>query len=210
MSIYETGRYAVRPKRRSFLPRLFIEAFALAVAIWTMSHAVGLADLYLHFTTRSILVDSIASKSGPGSHPYAVAFNETLCTTVPSNTTCLSSDGGWASGHPEILHSGYNAITNRTGSKFNIITLADALDAAIVVPGAGTDLTSTTFIAQTFSARANCRIINRECQRGEAGHIRNCAPAGYPGLPLANDTSDPITLRNYVLGVVNGTQQNPA
>ncbi|KAG8903711.1 hypothetical protein FRC01_009024 [Tulasnella sp. 417] len=51
MSIYESGQYAIRPKNRSRLPRLIKEASAPAITIWIMSHAVGLADLYLHTTT---------------------------------------------------------------------------------------------------------------------------------------------------------------
>ncbi|KIO20579.1 hypothetical protein M407DRAFT_29784, partial [Tulasnella calospora MUT 4182] len=213
MSIYETGRYAVRPKQRSRLPRLFKEALALAIIIWIMSHAVGLADLYLHTTTRSILVDLPTSNKGPGSYPYAVAFNETLCTTWPSTfSPCLSNLDGWALEHPEVVEPGYLAIANRSNSQFQVITLADALDTAIAVPGSGVNLASTAFTARTFSARAECRSLNRDCEGsgGEQRQTLNCTQAGYPGLPyyepLSVNTSSSPTVDNYIFGVVNGEQ----
>ncbi|KAG8946169.1 hypothetical protein FRC04_012024 [Tulasnella sp. 424] len=211
MAIYETGRYAVHSKKRSRLPRLFKEAFALAIIIWVMSHAVGLADLYLHTTTRSILADIPVLDASPGSYQYAVAFNETLCTTWPSTENpCLSHYDGWALENPEVVEPGFLAMANRTESKFNVITLADADDAAIVVPGAGVDLSSTSFTAQTFSARAHCRSLNHNCERSSVGQTFNCTPAGYPGLPyytpLSVNTSSSPTVDNYIFGIVNGQQ----
>ncbi|KAG8903710.1 hypothetical protein FRC01_009023 [Tulasnella sp. 417] len=85
--------------------------------------------------------------------------------------------------YPEVVHSGYLTIANRSLSKLNTITLADASDASIVVPGAGADLSSTSFTAQTFSARAECRTLNRDCERSSMGQTLNCTQAGYPGLP---------------------------
>ncbi|KAG8899544.1 hypothetical protein FRC00_001305 [Tulasnella sp. 408] len=164
ISIYETGRYAVHPQKRSRLPRLFKEALAFAVTVWIMSHAVGLADLYLHTTTRSILVDLPVVDAGSGSYPYAVDFNETLYS----------------------------------------------LGAAIVVPGAGVDLSFTGFTARTFSARASCRSLNHDCERDSDGRTNNGTQAGYPGLtyfePKGSNTSSTATVDNYVFGVVDGRQ----
>ncbi|KAG8903577.1 hypothetical protein FRC01_009148 [Tulasnella sp. 417] len=217
MSIYETGQYAVHPKKRSRLPRLFKEAFTLAIIIWIMSRAVGLADLYLHTTTRSILVDLPANNKGPGSYPYAVAFNESLCATWQSATSapCLSNLDGWALYHPEVTESSYPTISNRSSSGFQVITLADASDAAIVIPGARVDLTSTAFTARTFSARAQCRSLNRDCEGSEGSEggprqTMNCTQAGYPGLPYYEPSSvgssTGPTVNNYIFGVVNGQQ----
>ncbi|KIO26084.1 hypothetical protein M407DRAFT_24642 [Tulasnella calospora MUT 4182] len=206
ISIYETGWYAIRPRKRARLPRLFKEAFALAITIWIMSHAVGLADLYLHTVTRSILVDLPARNKGPGSYPYAVAFNETLCAKWGPRGVypCLVLGDGWSYTFPEVVESGYLAIANRTNSKFQVITLADASDAAIVVPGAGMDLSSTAFTAQTFGARAQCRTLTHECEK-LSGRTVNCTQAGYPGLPYFEPFP---TVNNNIFGVVDGQQTN--
>ncbi|KAG8908457.1 hypothetical protein FRC01_007368 [Tulasnella sp. 417] len=205
MSIYETGRYAIRRRKRPRLPRLFKEAFALAIAIWIMSRAVGAADLYLHTAARSILVDLPARNKGPGSYPYAVAFNETLCENWQWHRyPCQSNEDSWSQEHPEVVESGYLAIANRSNSKFQVITLADASDAAIIVPGAGVDLSSTSFTAQTFSTSAECRSLFHECE-GRANGV-NCAQAGYPGLAY-NETADGVfSVNSYIFGVVDGQQ----
>ncbi|KIO17357.1 hypothetical protein M407DRAFT_32973, partial [Tulasnella calospora MUT 4182] len=210
ISIYETGRYAVHPKKRSRLPRLFKEAFAFAVTVWVMSHAVGLADLYLHTTTRSILVDLPVINASPGSYPYAVGFNETLCAMWTSMAPCLSNFDGWALEHPEVVEPAYLAIANRTDSGFNIITLADSSDAAIVIPGAGADLSSTAFTARTFSARATCHSLNHDYEKDSYGRTTNCTQVGYPGLPSYEpssvNTATSPTVDNYIFGVVDGKQ----
>ncbi|KAG8914339.1 hypothetical protein FRC01_004118 [Tulasnella sp. 417] len=208
MSIYQTGRYTVRSTKRSRLPRLFKEAFALALTIWIMSHAVGLADLYLHTTTRSILVDLPARDKGPGSYPYAVSFNETLCADNPPwrPYPCLNDGDGWSIYFPEVIESAYLAIANRSNSNLQVITLADESDAAIVIPGAAVDLSSTSFTAQTFSARAQCRSLNRECEQYDPGWTLNCTRAGYPGLPYGDATDLAPTTYSYIFGVVNGQQ----
>ncbi|KAG8907912.1 hypothetical protein FRC01_007541 [Tulasnella sp. 417] len=215
ISIYQTGWYTIRSTKRSRLPRLFKEAFALALTVWIMSHAVGLADLYLHSTTRFILVDLPARSKGPGSYPYAVTFNETLCVVwasyykVERPYPCLNDAETWGLDFPKVIESGNLAIANRSNSKFQVITLADESDAAIVIPGTGADLSSTSFTAQTFSARAECRSLNRECEQFQPGWTLNCTRAGYPGIPYGNakDQAPPAT--SYIFGVVDGEQTSP-
>ncbi|KAG8912002.1 hypothetical protein FRC01_005354 [Tulasnella sp. 417] len=214
ISIYQTGRYTIRSTKRSRLPRLFKEAFALALTVWIISHAVGLADLYLHTTTRSILVDLPARDRAPGSYPYAVSFNETLCELWGAfwrPFPCLTDGDAWGMDFPEVIESGYLAIANRSNSKFQVITLADESDAAIVIPGAGADLSSTSFTIQTFSTRAQCRSLNRECEQYEPGWTLDCTRAGYPSLPFDNatDPNQEPDLKNYIFGVVNGERTSP-
>ncbi|KIO26081.1 hypothetical protein M407DRAFT_8060 [Tulasnella calospora MUT 4182] len=119
---------------------------------------------------------------------------------------CLLHDNGWCILYPEVVESGYLAIANRSNSKFQVITLADASDAAIIVPGAGVDLSSTAFTAQTFSARAQCRSLNHDCKVGKSGERSSCRRAGYPGLPYFEPRSKPRIVDNYIFGVVNGQQ----
>ncbi|KAG8996518.1 hypothetical protein FRB90_012700 [Tulasnella sp. 427] len=183
MSIYETGKY-IQAKKRARLPRLFMEAFSLAITIWVMSHAVGIADFYLHATTHAILVDIPAFDAAPGSYPYSVAFNRTPCgnasyTYAPWEDSCVSYYTGRYT--YEAYGLAFATITNQTRSKFQVKTLADASDAAIIVPTNAVDLSSIMYTAQTIGARAQCRSLNSDCR--DVFQL-NCTKAGFPSLPF--------------------------
>ncbi|KAG9018152.1 hypothetical protein FRB90_012060 [Tulasnella sp. 427] len=209
MSIYDSGVYAVHPNRPR-LPRIFKEAFISATVVWIMSHSVGLADLYLHATTRLMLVDLPVGADAQGSYPFGVTFNDAVCNGWNSSSPCLNNNGGWALDQPQVVLPGFVAIANGTQSNFKAITLADASDLAIVVPGESVSLSTLSFTAQTFGLRAQCESLNRKCLHSiELGDKVDCTQAGYPGIPYyeaKNGDPNILTMNDYIFGIVDGEQ----
>ncbi|KAG8687825.1 hypothetical protein FRC08_011748, partial [Ceratobasidium sp. 394] len=140
-------------------PRLLREAFAAAFLVYLLSHAVGLADIWLHAVSTVTMADTITGANGLPD--FALEFNWSLCepnTGLP----CLTYPKYW--GTQSVVRTGSLVASNSTNPmKIGVTTLADANDTAILVP---TDFVREwNFTATTYGARASCQKFSKYCYR---------------------------------------------
>ncbi|KIO26041.1 hypothetical protein M407DRAFT_8031 [Tulasnella calospora MUT 4182] len=199
--------------RRPRLPRLFSEALFFATTVWILAKAVWGVDTWLHYVSQAVpfalqvpAIDTVPL--------LAVGFNDTLCDSwsrddhgsqyVAQGYPCLAEYEGWALYNTEMMPKGFNALVNQS-STFQVVTLADAQDTAIVVPKQSRGY---TFQASTFGARTACTSLNSQCDNDGGGVTTNCTRAGYPGLPHRDgvqlDNADDQSISSSVFGLVEG------
>lgn len=105
---------------------------------------------------------------------------------------------------------GFSVMANESSTTWKVITLANAADMAILIPGATIDTLYTSYTASTFAVQANCTSLNSLCTRDSTGMTTNCSEAGYPALPYFTDevsgavTSNATQINDFVFGVVDG------
>ncbi|KAG8897937.1 hypothetical protein FRB99_007785 [Tulasnella sp. 403] len=224
--------YAIhRPFCRSSIPPLFLEALAIAFTIWFLTHLVGIADLWLHSTTRSVLVKNYSPLSSDPTNNHVIIFNSSICNTWnTSSLPCLNSDMGWAYEQGHVIRLGWETSHNISTTAFQVVTLHNANDMAIVTPSLIDDPSLASlpiqYTAPTFAARADCRLLNSACQHDQfTGETTYCSQAGYPLLPLAtpvnssifrgamfpihNIANNPLlpqqnTISSHIFGVIDG------
>ncbi|KAG8733006.1 hypothetical protein FRC10_000490 [Ceratobasidium sp. 414] len=140
-------------------PRLLREAFAAAFLVYLLSHAVGLADIWLHAVSTVTMADAIADANDLPD--FAMEFNSSLCDPT-TELPCLTYPKYW--GTPPVVRVGSLVAANSTNSmKIGVTTLAHANDTAILVP---TDFVREwNFTATTYGARASCQKFSKYCYR---------------------------------------------
>ncbi|KAG9081603.1 hypothetical protein FRC07_014472, partial [Ceratobasidium sp. 392] len=146
-----------RPSGTIPTPRLLREAFAAAFLVYLLSHAVGLADIWLHAVSTVTMADSIIDA---GDLPdFAMAFNTSLCDPT-TKLPCLTYPKYW--GTQPVVRIGSLVAANSTNPmNVGVTTLADANDTAILVP---TDFVPEwNFTATTYGARATCEKFSKYC-----------------------------------------------
>ncbi|KAG8897375.1 hypothetical protein FRB99_008200 [Tulasnella sp. 403] len=218
--------YLLRPSsRRARVPRLFKETLATAVVVIALSHIVGIADLWLHSTTKSLIVDQLTQMPNDPTEDHAVAFNSTLCDQWnTSSWPCLNTKYGWAVGNGPVVLHGWETALNLTNSALRVLTLSNSGDMAILLPTAaasGWMGSKLAYNSSTFGARADCQILNwNNATNGLLGYLPKEVKAEWP-LPVNMSTTGPVNqtskrevfvaameqsqvIRNGVLGVVNG------
>ncbi|KAG9009290.1 hypothetical protein FRB90_008434 [Tulasnella sp. 427] len=212
--------YAAKSRSRPQLPRLFKQALAMSISVWVLARLVGVADLWLHTTSKSI---SILRPTPAPSQDYmfAAQFNETICPAVHET---LQQDGAIAAGpfpcfsefqdyvmtNDAMSNAGFSVMANETNTAWKVISLADAGDLAVLVPGSKVDTLYTSYMASTFAVQASCTSLNSLCSQDGTGMTTNCSEAGYPRLPYSDDTnpgdaiSNTTQIKDFVFGIVDG------
>lgn len=212
--------YAASPRTRPQLPRLFKQALAMSISVWVLARLVGLADLWLHTTSRSI---SILRPIPDSSQAYMLAaqFNESICPVMRANLQdddvlasapypCLSEFEEFVMMDDSMSNTGFSVMANESNTEWRVITLADAADLAILIPGPAVDTLYTSYTASTFAVQARCTSLNSLCTRDDTGMTTNCSQAGYPRLPYFVGEGSDAVIRNttqindFVFGVVDG------
>ncbi|KAG8727836.1 hypothetical protein FRC12_022187, partial [Ceratobasidium sp. 428] len=153
-------------------PRLLREAFAAAFLVYLLSHAVGLADIWLHAVSTVTMADTITDANDLPD--FAMAFNSSLCDPT-SKLPCLMAANLKYWGTQPVVRIGSLVAANSTNPmKIAVTTLADANDTAILVP---TDFVPEwNFTATTYGARAQCFKFSKYC------YTNLCPPQyGTPG-----------------------------
>lgn len=109
-----------------------------------------------------------------------------------------------------MSNTGFSVMANESSTAWKVITLANAADMAILVPGATIDTLYTSYTASTFAVQANCTSLNSRCTKDTTGMTTNCTEAGYPALPyFTNEDSGEVIsnvtqINDFVFGVVEG------
>jgi len=158
---------------------------------------IGLCDLWLHTTTKTI----IANSSLPLSEPFlgGIRFNESLCPDgaidSTSNLPCqITGDESWAGQARYLQTNGFVISTNSSLLSDGFVlpsvqTLAHHDNMAIAVPRAID--ASYSFTARTFGVRSTCQSLTPKCHVEstlDTQRISNCSGAGYPQLPFPSST----------------------
>ncbi|KAF8594876.1 hypothetical protein BDV93DRAFT_529022 [Ceratobasidium sp. AG-I] len=185
-------------------PRLLREAFGAAFIIYLLSHAVGLADIWLHAVSTVAIADAV--QMADSLPDFSLAFNTSLCDPTTS-LPCQSYSDHW--GTQSIVRTGQllgSNSTNPTNPKsVGVTTLVDANNTAILVP---TDFVREwNFSATTYGARSQCYVISSYC----AENSNECAANGATGpavdagmtleslqIPKATTPSDPSSSKRGV------------
>ncbi|KAG9120197.1 hypothetical protein FRC07_004398 [Ceratobasidium sp. 392] len=182
VSLYDSVFYLTK-RSRARAPSYFATAVLLGVAVYLITHLVGLADIWLHATTSAVLFNLTMSDSS-ATLKTAVAFNESRCSasyySQQGRQICLTSDDAWAYQPEEksYIPIGQAVIANYSSDR-KAITLADEQDLAIVVPLTIDKL--TTFKAPTFGALSQCEPITAQCS--QVGTQKNCSNLGITAIP---------------------------
>lgn len=217
--------YAARSRARPRLPRLFKQALSMSITIWVLARLVGLADLWLHTTSKAIpILQPIPDTTN--AYMFAAQFNDTICPAeraqfqdggISTSTTALYPC--FLEFHDFVIIEdwpkdvGFGVMANESSSAWSVITLADEADLAILIPGAAIDTRNTSFTASTIGIRADCTSLNSLCAHDLATKTTtNCSEAGYPLLPYfetSNSSSvgsqqDTPQVKDYIFGIVNG------
>ncbi|KAG9095935.1 hypothetical protein FRC06_009229 [Ceratobasidium sp. 370] len=138
-------------------PRLLREAFAAAFLVYLLSHAVGLADIWLHAVSTVTMADTVMDANDLPD--FAMEFDSSLCDPT-TGLPCLTYPKYW--GTQPVARIGSLVASNSTNSmKIGVTTLSHANDTAILVP---TDFVREwNFTATTYGARASCQKFSKYC-----------------------------------------------
>ncbi|KAG8912649.1 hypothetical protein FRC01_004969 [Tulasnella sp. 417] len=221
-AIGESCLYAARSQARSRLPRLFKQALTMSVSVWILARLVGLADLWLHTTSKSVSV-TISTPANPyAPYTFSAQFNQTICpayeemfnrsNSSPDPYPCAWAFDRFLMRDESMNAAGFYTMANESSSVWSTISLADAADLAILVPGPAIDTRNKSYTVSTFGIRANCASLNPSCDRNgtEITMTTSCAKAGYPQLPYFNKTSqgevfsETTQIDDGIFGIVDG------
>lgn len=218
MSIANTLRYTFR-SRRATAPRLFKEALVGVTGIYILSHTVGLVDLWLHGSARSVSV--FRGVPVQSEALYGIAYNETTCgplnmTGLPcQNLISIRSNATlWADDEPRMYLQGFDTISGINPD----LTLEYINDTALLVPGPSRNFKSQSLSINTQGLRVECKNLRNECNRTQSpfpvsiipgsNPVTNCSKGGYPTFPyytsgeLEFSGYDGRNIRDLVLGVI--------
>ncbi|KAG9041829.1 hypothetical protein FS837_011693 [Tulasnella sp. UAMH 9824] len=218
MSIINSLRYTSRSKRAS-APRLFKEALVGVTGIYILSHVVGLIDLWLHSSARSISV--FRGVPGQSEALFGVAYNESTCgpfnmAALPcQNLISERRDGThWAFDQPWMFLAGFDTISDVNPD----LKLEYINNTAILVPGPNRSFKSQGFIIQTQGLQVECANLRDQCDRPASpllsalvpgsGPVSDCAKAGYPRVPyytsgkLHASGRDTRNIQSLVMGII--------
>ncbi|KIO18495.1 hypothetical protein M407DRAFT_31844 [Tulasnella calospora MUT 4182] len=156
MSLINTLRYTSR-SRRAQAPRFFKEALVGTTGIYLLSHAVGLADLWLHSSARSTTVFRAVPIESDAL--YGFTYSDARCgpfnkTELPCQKQMSVMQGGivWADNDPWMYHETYDTI-----SDINPYKRSEYVNGtAILVPGSVKNFKSRGFTFNTQGLRVEC------------------------------------------------------
>ncbi|KAG9082131.1 hypothetical protein FRC06_005204 [Ceratobasidium sp. 370] len=193
ISLYDAVRYWFKPPlRRPVAPSYFTTTVVMGVVVYVTTHLIGLADLWLHSATTAVLYNVTAAAAGSEPLMTSLEFNQTYCTRFnfpPLDDVCMVSYDGWAQLYPWLVDVGQSVVSNSSTDRM-AITLADANDAAIIVPLTVNKLAK--FKATTFGMRAHCESLNNKCNH--VAGMTNCSSIGITSIPSAGATMMSVVL----------------
>ncbi|KIO24944.1 hypothetical protein M407DRAFT_25693, partial [Tulasnella calospora MUT 4182] len=218
MSIINSLRYA-RRSRRAKAPQFFKEALAGVTVIYLLSHVVGLVDLWLHSSARSVSV--VRSIPITMDARYGITYNEARCgsfnkTELPCQKLLYSWQGSllWAQNEQRMHLQAYDTIQGINP----YVRLEFVNSTAILVPGPVKNFKSRGFTFHTYGLRAQCANLRDQCQTlatpgaqfvvPGGSPVTNCAKAGYPRIPyytsghLEASGFDTRNIKSFVLGII--------
>ncbi|KAG8943890.1 hypothetical protein FRC04_002431 [Tulasnella sp. 424] len=218
MSIINTLRYTSR-SRRANAPRFFTEALISVTGIYLLGHTVGMVDLWLHSSARSIsVVRAIPIESQPS---YGITYDENKCGSFNKTELPCQKLIGWWNGVPWWASDSqqYYAESYNTLWGLNPYKKVEYLnDTAIFVPGPGRNFRSKGFAFNTYGLRVECKTLRDQCDRLPAPLIElgvpgatpvtNCSKAGYPRIPyytsgeLLASGRDTRNIKSFVIGII--------
>lgn len=223
-AIGDSFMYAARSRTRSRLPLLFKQALGMSITIWVFARLVGLADLWLHTTSKSIsILQPIPDTSN--AYMFATQFNDTICPALRAQFQDDGSSTSTTVPYPCFVQFNYfemveewpkdvgvGVMANESSSAWSVITLANEADLAILVPGPAIDTRNTSYTTSTIGIRADCTSLNSRCAQDPSTLMTtNCSQAGYPQLPYfeASNSSSVVSqatpqVKDYIFGIVNG------
>lgn len=182
MSLFDSVRYLLRSKlRRASAPSYFHVAVTLGIVVYTVTHLIGIADLWLHATTSAVLFNRTTLYSESSPLKTSLAFDTSLCDRAdfpPLPNICMTSLDGWAQGQEELVNVGQLVVANAS-SEMAAITLADENDLAVLVPRTINQL--ARFKATSFGLRTSCESLNVKCPY--IGAQVNCSSIGITVIP---------------------------
>ncbi|KAG8718955.1 hypothetical protein FRC09_011834 [Ceratobasidium sp. 395] len=204
ISLYDSLAYLAR-KPRTPTPSYFATAVLLGVAVYLITHLVGVADLWLHATTSAALYNlTLSDNFAP--LKAGVAFNESRCDwsyySPHIRRICLTNSGAWGyqPGGDLVIPMGQSIIANYSSDR-KAITLADEHDLAIVVPSTIDKL--VTFKAPSFGALARCESITAQCDVMLEIHEEQSLPPKYPkncsNVGITSIPTDPKVIGSVAL-----------
>lgn len=159
-------------------PRLLREAFATAFFIYALSHAIGLADIWLH-SVSSVGIANMITRADT-LPDFSMVFNQTLCDPS-TGLECMNYENHW--GDDNVVKTGALVAANSTNpTKISVITLAGANDTAILAPS--DFVREWNFSASTYGARSQCYRISKLCAETGCNPDFVTGPAGKAGMSL--------------------------
>ncbi|KAG8967374.1 hypothetical protein FRC05_002084 [Tulasnella sp. 425] len=195
------------------------EALISGTGIYLLGHTVGMVDLWLHSSARSIsVVRAVPIESQPS---YGITYDEAKCgsfnkTELPCQNLIAPRLGGtwWAPKTPEIYYESYGTVLGVNPYK----RVEYLNDTAILVPGPGKDFKSEGFAFNTYGLRVECENLRDRCDRlptplfeiqiPGANPVTNCSKAGYPLIPyytsgkLLASGRDTRNIESFVIGII--------
>lgn len=218
MSIINTLRYISRSRRAS-APRFFKEALVGVTGIYLLCHVVGLVDLWLHSSARSISV--VRATPVNSEALYGITYDDSRCgpfnnTELPCQKLIYPYEGEISYAHEEqwMYLEGYDAAAD-----INPYTRLESINnTSILVPGSAKNFKSQGFTFNTYGLRVECANLRDSCDRLSvpsienlvpgATPVTNCSKAEYPRIPyytsgeLKESGLDTRNIESLVLGII--------
>ncbi|KAG8690386.1 hypothetical protein FRC11_011964 [Ceratobasidium sp. 423] len=184
LAAYFLPRLRRRPNTENTIavstPRLLREAFATAFFVYVLSHAIGLADIWLHSASSVGIANSVTRPDKPPN--FSMVFNQTLCDPS-TGLECMNYQNLW--GNNDVVRTGALVTANSTNpTQISVITLADVNDTAILTPS--DFVREWNFSANTYGARSQCYRISKLCAETGCNPDFVTGPAGKAGMSLAD------------------------
>ncbi|TFK66896.1 hypothetical protein BDN72DRAFT_843671 [Pluteus cervinus] len=180
-SFFDGTRYLFMKSKNQGVaaPRLLTTAFTLASIIYSITHLISLADLWLHATSSAINYN-VATYPQDLSLRYGAALKESVLDCAASSCFLTLN--------PVDVQNGF-AISSNASKSFNISvpwsvnTLHDFQDLAVLVPH--TSDPHLLWSAPSFGVRANCSNITPQCWSvTNASKTYNCSTPALENSPL--------------------------
>lgn len=190
ISIATSVRYLMTSKR-AHSPSTVKETLAVAITVYAISHAIGIADLWLHGVASTSVVPlkrHITHQNGN----FSIAQN--LCHPYPSDwqtvqDQCMFKDGNWVI---DGLALG-KLVASNSSDDLRAITLHHEHDLSVLVSPQVPE--ETAFNMTTFGSRAVCTSLNHLCGMDASLDTFDCPSFGVSGFPPAlQNVDDPDQL----------------
>ncbi|TFK66138.1 hypothetical protein BDN72DRAFT_160807 [Pluteus cervinus] len=195
-SFFDGTRYLfIKSKNQAVAaPRLLTVAFSLAITVYSITHLISLADLWLHATSSAINYNITTYPQGL-TLGYGALLQDDVLGCIHNvdgprpHVQCPSLS------YPPNLQADF-AVTLNASTNFNISvpwsvnTLHDSQDLAVFVPH--TSDPHLLWSAPSFGIRANCSNVTPQCSFSiDASFPYNCSTVSTDALlPQYSDDQD--------------------
>ncbi|TFK66876.1 hypothetical protein BDN72DRAFT_899433 [Pluteus cervinus] len=185
-SFIDGSRYLfMKPKiQGGAAPNLLTAAFTLAIITYSITHLIGLTDLWLHATSSAIIYNVTTYPQG-ADLGYGAVLNGSVqgCMSVWAECPLLSNPADVQTAFAVSL----NASTSLNISvPWSVNTLHDSQDMAVFVPH--TSDPHLLWSAPSFGVRVNCSNITPQC----LSQINTSHTYNYSTSPADNWLNSPL------------------